>query len=791
MSAADAQTPPAAPDPAPDPAPDSRPRRRRRWWRVLVIVVAVVVLLGVLLRLALPSLTEAGVAHFGSQALGAPVSVENVDFGLLRGRLLVEGLQIGEDHARWDHVEAELNWRALLDRRIEVEALALHGPRARLLQAPDGSIVLTPEQLARLERAGTVVAEVEERTDEVDATGEPWAFALRRLSIVDQGLDLTDAQGRVVLQVDLDELTLEHLRFDAEGLHLGELLLKAPRIVLRDDLTLGPPSAEEAPEPAGAPLPVSIGHVLLSDGQITLRGDEAELVLTPRVEARDVTLTPGAVIPVDLELGIDGAPLAVTGELGLDPLSFTGSVSLGALGLPAYAAALLDADAPGLAGWWRGGRLDLALELAYTGDAADVSGRVNLGDLSLADPADERRALSWPSLEIVARAVHVPLDGSGPPRVDLERVALAAPRASWVLPPADPPATDAFDTEVGDAADTGADEAAPATDDAAAEPPPPLEFSLDELALTDGDLSLFSDELDYQGGIQEFEFGGRQLRFPELRALDLRLAGLTAAQSPLRLTGSLQDGLGRFELVLDSLPLARFSPLTAQAAGYHLHDGTLTLDTQLDIDGERYATENTLVLTDLSLSADDPGAFSDMFGMPLDLALALLRDPSGTITLSVPVAVDGGEVQAGLGSIVGTALREALVGAITSPLKLLGAAFDMFGGDDGGELDLMPFVCVPGRSALAEDDADERMAALVDLLEARPALALRLRGGTGPEDRDTLALTELVRRALAGTDLPDLDDAGWFGPDRVQEALAERGRQGSPCRYGWPGWPCR
>ena len=199
------------------------------------------------------------------------------------------------------------------------------------------------------------MAEVEERTDEVDATGEPWAFALRRLSIVDQGLDLTDAQGRVVLQVDLDELTLEHLRFDAEGLHLGELLLKAPRIVLRDDLTLGPPSADEAPEPAGAPLPVSIGHVLLSDGQITLRGDEAELVLTPRIEARDVTLTPGAVIPVDLELGIDGAPLAVTGELGLDPLSFTGSVSLGALGLPAYAAALLDADAPGLAGSWRGG----------------------------------------------------------------------------------------------------------------------------------------------------------------------------------------------------------------------------------------------------------------------------------------------------------------------------------------------------------------------------------------------------------------------------------------------------
>ena len=56
------------------------------------------------------------------------------------------------------------------------------------------------------------------------------------------------------------------------------------------------------------------------------------------------------------------------------------------------------------------------------------------------------------------------------------------------------------------------------------------------------------------------------------------------------------------------------------------------------------------------------------------MALALLKDLDGKISLGIPVAGERDKVKLGSGRIVGQALRKALVGALASPLKLLGAA---------------------------------------------------------------------------------------------------------------------
>src|SRR5262249_22983642 len=66
-------------------------RRRRRWpW----ITLAILVLLVVGLRVALPTLVERGAAWGSRQYLGLPVSIDNVDFALLQGRVAIEGLTI-------------------------------------------------------------------------------------------------------------------------------------------------------------------------------------------------------------------------------------------------------------------------------------------------------------------------------------------------------------------------------------------------------------------------------------------------------------------------------------------------------------------------------------------------------------------------------------------------------------------------------------------------------------------------------------------------------------------------
>jgi hypothetical protein len=188
--------------------------------------------------------------------------------------------------------------------------------------------------------------------------------------------------------------------------------------------------------------------------------------------------------------------------------------------------------------------------------------------------------------------------------------------------------------------------------------------------------------------------------------------------------------------------------------------------------GARTDVENRLVLHRLALSSRDPGAFEKTFGMPLDLALALLRDTSGDISLAIPLVVDEAGARTSLATIVRGALRQALVGALSSPLKLVGAVLPTGG---GGEATLEPIAAVPGQAALAAG-AEERLDALARLLGERPVLGLRLRGRVGPADRSLVAEQILAERAAAGEDWPTVEGEGFFARRRLAEALEARAR---------------
>jgi hypothetical protein len=96
-------------------------------------------------------------------------------------------------------------------------------------------------------------------------------------------------------------------------------------------------------------------------------------------------------------------------------------------------------------------------------------------------------------------------------------------------------------------------------------------------------------------------------------------------------------------------------------------------------------------------------------------------------------------------------------------------------GGGGGKPALEPLAAVAGGDALAPD-AQARLAPLAELLASRPALGFRLAGRTGPEDRPVVAEQILVERAVAGEDLPQVEDAGFLARRRVAGALASRGR---------------
>jgi hypothetical protein len=409
---------------------------------------------------------------------------------------------------------------------------------------------------------------------------------------------------------------------------------------------------------------------------------------------------------------------------------------------------------------------------------ARLSGRFALRDLSLADPEEQEVELGWRALEVDVGDAFVPLaSGATPIRVALDRVRLEAPKLRYARP------TPALDELLGAAppADAAAEPASAA--EAPAPPPepapggeasppggPPLELRIGAFELSAGRAAFGDGTLaaPFEAELAELSVSARDLRWPGPGARTLQLRGVAPKSAPFSLRGSLDGARGELAFEIQRLDLPAFDAYAGNA-GYHLARGEASLRSSLRIEPERYVTANDLLLHDLRLDSAEAGSFERQFGTSLDFALALLRDPSGDIRLPVPLAVEREDLRLGLGPLVLGALRAALVGVVSSPLKALGAALPR-GGE--AEVDAAAFAAAAGSAELAPEEK-ARVTALRKLLRSRPLLAVTLVGRAGPEDRPALAEALLRERAGTGAALPEVEGAGFFASRRVAEALRE------------------
>jgi hypothetical protein len=180
-------------------------------------------------------------------------------------------------------------------------------------------------------------------------------------------------------------------------------------------------------------------------------------------------------------------------------------------------------------------------------------------------------------------------------------------------------------------------------------------------------------------------------------------------------------------------------------------------------------------LRHLDVTEVHSGSFDKQFGMPLDLALALLRDPFGGIHLPVNGSFGpepGGGVS--LAPIIAGTLRQALLGAVTMPIKGLSLLVPGAGKGDDGML-LRPVAFAPG--ALVPT-SDSQLPGFVKLLETRPGLALVLRGRSGSEDDRYLATEMLAEAAANDSELPSVSaaQAGFFDRRRLMGALEDHAK---------------
>ncbi len=790
------------PPQAQDTASSLAPRAARVRW-----IVALGLLAGLLAwRAALPLLLERLAEWQGSQILGRRVDIENVDLALLGGGLALDGVSIGplvrigsepepvapEDaHLLLERLELRLGWLELLGGRIDLPELRLVAPTLTALVGLDGRLipVVRPQP-------GQPQASPEEPDGEA---GEPWPVRIGRLEIQDLELLYADLgnPGIAPLHLEMEQFELRDFQLAEGEISLGPVAFRGPRLRVRRDIDLSPILAGPAGDTAAEPGPAAGAMEASDDAEASAAADAAaatppaaapvdpeataelaapespglgyrlqevvfekarfDLVLGERaldvllsVSARDVTSQPDTRFPLRVEVDFESedGSLSLDAEVGISPPVFDGLLGWSRIDVEPLVT-LADLALPVTVEQGESsGQIELRLgpDPEREGDPLDLllSGRVSLDGLAVSAP-DESLDLEWQSLEVEARSLRVPFaDAEGlqpPPDLHLAAIRLASPALRLARRPAEP----------GESAPDSAEPAAEPSEPEPSEPAASPRLRVDALELSNGSLEVSDTSVEprFQQQLRDLELRGRDLRWPEREVAELSLSVRGGHDTRLGLQGSRRGREGQLSLELSELPLHAFSPYSASAAGYWIEAGRVSVDAELGERDERYEVESRFALDDLDVAEVNPGSFEKEVGFPLDLALALLRDPGGRIALPVKLALEDGEANLALGSLVGAALRQALVGAITSPLKGL----KLLSGGGSGPPRLAPVSAAPGDSS---PDL-EALAPFAEVLAARPGLSLTLHGVAGESDARVLAERQLAELALSGEELPAVE----------------------------------
>ncbi len=294
---------------------------------------------------------------------------------------------------------------------------------------------------------------------------------------------------------------------------------------------------------------------------------------------------------------------------------------------------------------------------------------------------------------------------------------------------------------------------------------------VDQAEITGGEIDMRDNTAAAQARVRDLTMEMRTVRYPEATFDGFSMQATLPTDAQFSMEGSLHaDETGDFVISVQGLDMPTFSPY-ARDAGVTLDAGRFSLQTKLKMQGSLLTMDNDVVLNKFGLSLLHPDWFLREFGLPINLALALLRDAAGDIRLQVPVRRDDKGTSISMGAVMASALRASLIGAISTPLKLVGLSV---GGKGGPEKSPGAVIkCLPGSAEIAPG---ARVDGLVKLLAERPEVGLTLRGRIGPADLPILADGLLVEGAKAGRKLPEIPHTGFLARRRIGIYLAKRAK---------------
>ncbi|MEF3074965.1 DUF748 domain-containing protein [Methylobacter sp. Wu1] len=260
-------------------------------------------------------------------------------------------------------------------------------------------------------------------------------------------------------------------------------------------------------------------------------------------------------------------------------------------------------------------------------------------------------------------------------------------------------------------------------------------FKIDRIRVSDGssdfaDLSLI---LPFAARITDLNGGAGGFSSEQKSRVNVALKGMAYNLAPVDIKGEVSPYQGDFDLQMNfrGMPMPLISPYMVEFAGYKVEKGKMTLGLKYTVEDGKLTASNSILIDQLVLGekVENPDAVS----LPLELAVALLKDSEGKIKIDVPITGSLEDPKFSIGAII----KDALVNIIT---KIIKSPFNALASLANGKEDLSAISFAAGKVELDEQQ-QEKLKKVAKALQERPALEVEVKGAAFQE-QDWPALTD-------------------------------------------------
>ncbi len=177
---------------------------------------------------------------------------------------------------------------------------------------------------------------------------------------------------------------------------------------------------------------------------------------------------------------------------------------------------------------------------------------------------------------------------------------------------------------------------------------------------------------------------------------------------------------------LNEYAMQILTPYVGKYTGRTLGDGKLDVKMDYRIADNKITASHKLMIQHFEFGQKVESR--DALSLPFGLAVALLEDPQGRISISLPVTGDMSDPKFKYLHLVGQVIRNFFMKLVTKPFSVLAS---MVGGSDTGTDELGYVRFLPGKANLP-DEEKEKLSLLVKGLKERPKLRLEINGSFDP-----------------------------------------------------------